>query len=131
MKNLGLLSKEAKEKVVELPIVMRMAVQALLNCVDTIISGKCDEETVIHSLSTLDNNCNGKYSKDDLMNYDEAGDALGFGKTNRVGLKKLLDKNGIKERTIGKIKIGFSRSDIMILKSKIGSQKRYGDSNRK
>lgn len=121
MKNSGLLSATAQEKIEKLPFFMRYVIYKLVECIDDIINGKCDEETLVSTLSTINNNANGRYGKEDLMYYDEAGKTLGFGATNRIGLKRLLDRNGIKEVKIGSLKVGFKRSEIMLLRDKIQS----------
>lgn len=122
MKNLSLLSATAQEKIDKLPFFMRYVIYKLVECIDDIINGKCDEETLVSTLSTINNNANGRYGKEDLMYYDEAGKTLGFGTTNRIGLKRLLDRHGIKEVKIGSIKVGFKRSEIMLLRDKIQSR---------
>ena len=119
----NLLNSSTEEKVGKLPIAMQYLIHVLLDCVDLVIKGKCDEEVLVDTLSTIYNNSNGKYGKDDLMYYDEVGKLLGFGTTNRVGLKKFLDKNGVNEVKIGNIKVGFLRSDIMLLRDKLESGK--------
>ena len=97
MKKSGLLNASAEEKIDKLPFFMRYVIYKLVDCIDDIINGKCDEQLIVNTMSTLENNANSRYGKDDLMNYDKAGEALGFGSTNRIGLKRLLDKNNIKE----------------------------------
>ena len=119
MKNTGLLNEKYKGKVDNLPFFMKYVVNALLECIDNIVNGNCDEETIVSTMATLENNANGRYCKEDLLNYDKAGEILGFGCTNRVGLKRLLDKNNIHQVVINNIKCGFKRSEIMALRDKL------------
>lgn len=119
MKSINLLNVTAKEKVDRLPAFMKYATKVLLDCIDNIINGKCDDNTILSAISNMENNAAGKFNKDDLATYDEAAQILGFNPTNRVGLKKLLDKYGIKQVTIGKTKVGFKRIEIIILKDKL------------
>lgn len=42
-----LLSASAQEKIDKLPYFMRYIINALLDCIDNIINGKCDEETIV------------------------------------------------------------------------------------
>lgn len=114
-----LLNEETQEKVNKLPIVLKTAVNTLLECIDQIINGKCNEEVITSTMGTLHNNAKSRYGNNDVLNYDQAGKMLGFGTTNRVGLKKLLDKNGIKEVKIGNTKIGFRRDELQALCDKI------------
>lgn len=66
-----------------------------------------------------------------MLNYDKAGEILGFGTTNRAGLKKLLDKNGIHEVIINNMKVGFRRDEIMLLKDKLNDEIRKRELKRK
>ena len=75
-------------------------------------------------MGTLNNNAKGRIGKEDVLNYYKAGNILGFGCTNRVGLKKLLDKHGIKQVKINNMRCGFLRSEIMSLKDKINAKKK-------
>ena len=124
MKKYDLLSATAQEKIDKLPLFMRYVIYKLVDCIDDIINGKCDEDILVSTMNTLENNAKGKFSNDDLMNYDQASEALGFGTTNRVGLKRLLDKHGIKQVVINNMKCGFRRDEIMALKDKLLAKKR-------
>lgn len=124
MKKFDLLSATAQEKIDKMPFFMRYVIYKLVDCIDDIINGKCDEDILVSTMSTLENNAKGKFNNDDLMNYDQAGEALGFGTTNRVGLKRLLDKHGIKQVVINNMKCGFRRDEIMALKDKLLAKKR-------
>lgn len=130
MKNFDLLNATAKGRIDKLPPFMRYVIGTLLDCIDNIINGKCDEGTIVSAMSTVQNNVNGRFSKEDLLTYDEAGNVLGFGTTNRVGLKKLLDKNGIKQVMIGNTKVGFSRSEILVLKERLNEERRIENEKR-
>lgn len=131
MKNCSLLSATAQEKIDKLPFFMRYVIYKLVDCIDDIINGKCDEQLLVNTMSTIENNSNGRYSKDDLLNYDKAGEALGFGTTNRTGLKKPLDKNGIHEVVINNMKVGFRRDEIIALKDKLDEDIRNRELKRK
>lgn len=124
MKKSDLLNVSAQEKIDKLPYFMRYIINALLDCIDNIINGKCDEETIVSAMSTVQNNTNSRFSECDLLTYDKAGNLLGFGTTNRVGLKKLLDKNGIKQVTFGNTKIGVRRDEVLALKERLDNEKK-------
>lgn len=125
------LSDKTKEKIDKLPIVLRMAVNYLLDMVDKIINGECNEDTVASTIATLNNNASGRVCKDDVLNYDKAGEILGFGATNRSGLKVVLDKYGIKQVVITNQRCGFLRSDIMALRDKLNEDIRKREAKRK
>lgn len=131
MNETSILSKAAQEKIDKLPFFIRYVICKLVDCIDDLINGKCDEQLIVNAMSTLENNAKGRYSGDDLLNYDKAGEVLGFGTTNRVGLKRLLDKHGIHEVKIGNTKVGFRRDEVMALKDKINEQIRGRNLKRK
>lgn len=116
------LDSESKEKLSKQPFIMRKAVDYLLSVINTIINGGCDESTVVSTMGTLNQNAQGRYSDDDLVNYDNACKILGFSVTNRVGLKRLLDKNGIKQVIIHNMPCGFRRDEIMALRDKLNEE---------
>ena len=130
MEKSDLLSASAQEKIDNLPYFMRYVINTLLDCIDNIINGKCDEETIVSAMSTVQNNTGNRFNECDLLNYDEAGDMLGFGTTNRVGLKKLLDKNGIKQVSFGNTKVGFRRDEVMVLKDRLDSERKIENEKR-
>ena len=109
------LDKETQEKINKLPLIFRMAANFLVRCLDKLINDECDEKEVINAINAVKDNSEGRYSKSELMNYDEAGKALGFGVTNRAGLKKFLDKHNVKQVQFGSMKVGFPRSKIINL----------------
>lgn len=125
------LNDKTKEKIDNLPIVLKMAVNYLLDMVDKIINGECNEDAVTSTIATLNNNAEGRICKDDVLNYDKAGNILGFGATNRTALKALLDKHGIKQVVINNMKCGFLRSDIMALRDKLNEDIRKREVKRK
>lgn len=112
------LDEETKSKIDKLPIVLKTMANYLLDALDNIINGKCDEDTLTSTVGTLNNNAKGRICDEDVLNYDKAGEILGFG-TNRNGLKALLDRNGIKQKIINNQKCGFLRSEVMALNDKL------------
>ena len=108
-----------------------MAVNYLLDAVDKIVNGECSEGTITSTMATLNNNASGRICKDDVLNYDKAGEILGFGATNRTGLKAVLDKYGIKQVVINNMRCGFLRSDIMALRDKLNEDIRKREAKRK
>ena len=125
MEKSDLLSASAQEKIDNLPYFMRYIINTLLDCIDNIINGKCDEETIVSAMSTVQNNASGRFRKEDLLTYDEAGELLGFGTANRVGLKRLLDNSGIKQVKFGNTKIGFRRDEVMALRERLDNENKY------
>lgn len=112
------LDEETKEKIERLPFALKYITNYLLQAIDDLINGKCEEDKVANLAGSLKLNSEGKYSNEDLANYDEAGKMLGFGTTNRAGLKKLLDQNGIKQVKIKNNYCGFDRGEILALKDR-------------
>lgn len=116
------LDSESKDKLSKQPFIIRQAANYVLNLLNTLINGGCDESTVVSTMGTLNQNAQGRYSDDDLVNYDNACKILGFSVTNRVGLKRLLDKNGIKQVIIHNMPCGFRRDEIMALRDKLNEE---------
>lgn len=112
------LDEETKEKIDKLPIVLKTAAHYLLDALDNVINGNCNEDTLTSTIGTLNNNAKNRVGKEDVLNYEKASAILGFGR-NLAGLKALLDKNGIKQVKINNQSCGFLRSDIMALNDKL------------
>lgn len=108
----------SKQKLAGLPLASRKLAEYLIDFADCVINGKINEDEVICTIGTLNQNANARYGKEDLMNYDKAGLALGFG-NNRSGLKKLLDRYNVKQVVINNMRCGFRRSEIMAIRDKI------------
>lgn len=118
------LDETSKDKLSKQPFIIRQAANYVLNLLNTLINGGCDENTVVSTMGTLNQNAQGRYSDDDLLNYDKACKILGFLVTNRIGLKRLLDKNGIKQVIIHNMPCGFRRDEIMALRDKLNEEVR-------
>lgn len=115
---------ETKEKIEKLPISLRYIAKYLLDTFNKVVNGECNESEVLSTMATLEENHNGRYHNEDLMNYDKAGIALGFGTTNRNGLKQFLDLNGVKQVKINNMCCGFKRSEIMALAARLEAERK-------
>lgn len=113
------LDKETEDRINKLPITLRYAVNYLLSTIDTIINGGCDEKVVVNTMATINNNAQGRFSSEDLINSDKAAKELGFSCGNRAGLKKLLDKHGIKPVIITNQKCGYNKHEIYALRDEL------------
>lgn len=111
--------KDIIEQIDKLPRISRFIARGLYRALRDIIDGECDERTMLDVAAAMENNAAGRYSDDDLMNYDEAGRALGLGTTNRVKLKQILDANNIKQVKINNMCCGFEKAKIMELSKRI------------
>ena len=125
------LDSESKDKLAKQPFIIRQAASYVLNLLNTLINGGCDESTVVSTMGTLNQNSQGRYSDNDLVNYDNACKILGFSVTNRIGLKRLLDKNGIKQVKIHNMPCGFRRDEILALRDKINEEVRQREIKQK
>lgn len=106
------LDEISQEKVSKLPFIMRSAVNMLLDAIDNIVNGNCNEEEVIKGVNTVKDNSQGRYSDDELVNYDDACRILGVSLTNRVKLKKILDDNNIHQVKMNNMSVGFPKKEI-------------------
>lgn len=112
-------TEEEQSKLDRLPLVFKLAINALLDAVRRILDGDCNESAITDTMATLNNNSQGRYADEDLVNYEEAARILGISATNRMKLKLLLDMNNIQQVTLHNQKVGFKRSEIMALRSKL------------
>ena len=108
-----------EKKIKSLPLVLRLAVDTLVGIIKKIINNECDEDEVTDTLATLNANADSRYSNEDLVNYDQAAKILGVSVTNRIRLKSLLDANGVKQVVMHNQRIGFRRSEVMALRTKL------------
>ena len=112
-------TEEEQNKLDRLPLVFKLAIKTLLDAVRRILDGDCDESAITDTMATLNNNSQGRYADEDLVNYEEAAKILGISATNRMKLKLLLDMNNIQQVTLHNQKVGFKRTEIMALRSKL------------
>ena len=113
------LNEDEEKKIKSLPLVFRLAVDMLLGLIKKILNNECDEDEVTDTLATLNANADSRYANEDLVNYDQAANILGVSVTNRIRLKSLLDSNGIKQVVMHNQRIGFKRSEVMALRTKL------------
>ena len=112
-------SEDEERTIKSLPLVFRIAVDMLVGVIKKILNNECDEGEVTDTMATLNANADSRYSNEDLVNYDQAAKILGVSVTNRIRLKSLLDANGIKQVVMHNQKIGFKRSELMALRTKL------------
>lgn len=116
-------SDEEQKRIDRLPIILRSAVRYMSDAIHNIIYGNCDEEALTDAMATVNSNTTGRYSDADLLTYDTACKLLRIPTTNRAKLRKLCDRYGIKQVQIHNHKVGFMRSDILKIKSRMENKK--------
>ena len=112
-------SEDEENKIKSLPLVLRLSVDTLVCVIRKILNNECDEDEVTDALATLNANADSRYANEDLVNYDQAAKILGVSVTNRIRLKSLLDANGVKQVVMHNQKVGFKRSELMALRTKL------------
>lgn len=112
-------NEDEEKKIKSLPLVFRIAVDMLVGIIKKIINNECDEDEVTDTMATLKANADRRYANEDLVNYDQAAKILGVSVTNRIRLKSLLDANGVKQVVMHNQRIGFKRSEVMALRTKL------------
>ena len=110
-----LVTQETQDKIDKLPLPLKVASNMLLDCLESLISGKCDVDEVLHTVSSVNEHAQGKYSDEELVNYDYACDILGYTRTNRIGLQRILNKHGIKQVVMNNQRVGFPRHKVEAL----------------
>ena len=116
-------SEYEENKIKSLPLVFRLALDMLLGLIKKILNNECDEEEVTDTMATLKANADSRYANEDLVNYDQAAKILGVSVTNRIRLKSLLDANGVRQVVMHNQRIGFRRSEVMALRTKLYSKR--------
>ena len=112
-------NEDEEKKINSLPLVLRLAVDTLVGVIRKILNNECDEDEVTDTLATLNANADSRYADEDLVNYDQAANILGVSVTNRIRLKSLLDSNGVRQVVMHNQKVGFKRSELMALRTKL------------
>ena len=112
-------NEEEEKKIKSLPLVLRIAVDTLVGIIKKILNNECDEDEVTDTIATLNANADSRFADEDLVNYDQAAKILGVSVTNRIRLKTLLDANGVKQVVMHNQRIGFKRSEVMALRTKL------------
>ena len=112
-------SEDEEKTIKSLPLVFRLAVDLLVGVIKKILNNSCDAAEVTDTIATLNANADSRYSNEDLVNYDQAANILGVSVTNRIRLKSLLDSNGVKQVVMHNQRIGFKRSEVMALRTKL------------
>ena len=112
-------SEDEEKKIKSLPLILRLAIDMIVCVIKKILNNECDEDEVTDTLATLNANADSRYSNEDLVNYDQAANILGVSVTNRIRLKSLLDANGVKQVVMHNQRIGFRRSEVMALRTKL------------
>lgn len=110
-----MLTKETQEKIDKLPLPLRMACDMLLGALYKLINNECSTEEVLHTVSSVNEHAQGKYSDDELVNYDDACKILGYTITNRVGLKRELDRHNIRQVIMNGHRVGFPKHEVEAL----------------
>ena len=116
-------SEDEERTIKSLPLVFRIAVDMLVGVIKKILNNECNEDEVTDTMATLNANADSRYANEDLVNYDQAAKILGVSVTNRIRLKSLLDANGVKQVVMHNQKIGFKRSELMALRTKLYAQR--------
>ena len=110
-----LITQETQDKIDKLPIPLRIAANALLNALENLIGNKCDNEEILRTMSDFNDYAQGRYSEEELVNYDDACRILGYSVNNRTGLKSFLDKDGVKQVVLNGHSVGFPRRKVEAL----------------
>lgn len=110
-----LITQETQDKIDKLPLPLRVASNMLLDCLKNMVDNKCDVEEVQRTVEKAQLHAQGKYSPEELVNYDDACRILGYSVNNRTGLKRFLDKNGVKQVVLNGHSVGFPRYQVEAL----------------
>lgn len=119
--HIEILTEEAKQKLTELPLVLRTGANVLIDGLNSIFGGNCNEDEVASLVVRAETNARGKYSDDELMTYDEAGRTLGIKDRNK--LRATLTKYGVEQHKLNNHKCGFPREQVLVVRNKLLTSK--------
>ncbi len=96
----------------------RALVKTLLDIVEQILSGRCDEEEIEDVSRRVNPDMKGYKCEDDYVTIDEGMRIMHYNR-NRNGFCNLMKKYGIPNETFNNIKIGYNRNRLIALKHKL------------
>lgn len=106
------------ERFKNLPPSGRALVKTLLDIVEQILSGRCDEEEIEEVSRRVNPDMKGYKCEDDYVTIDEGMRIMHYNR-NRNGFCNLMKKYGIPNETFNNIKIGYNRNRLIALKHKL------------
>lgn len=106
------------ERFKSLPPSGRALVKTLLDIVEQILSGRCDEEEIEEVSRRVNPDMKGYKCEDDYVTIDEGMRIMHYNR-NRNGFCNLMKKYGIPNETFNNIKIGYNRNRLIALKHKL------------
>lgn len=106
------------ERFKSLPPSGRALVKTLLDIVEQILSGRCDEEEIEDVSRRVNPDMKGYKCEDDYVTIDEGMRIMHYNR-NRNGFCNLMKKYGIPNETFNNIKIGYNRNRLIVLKHKL------------
>lgn len=106
------------ERFKNLPPSGRALVKTLLDIVEQILSGRCDEEEIEDVSRRVNPDMKGYKCEDDYVTIDEGMRIMHYNR-NRNGFCNLMKKYGIPNETFNNIKIGYNRNRLIALKHKL------------
>lgn len=106
------------ERFKNLPPSGRALVKTLLDIVEQILSGRCDEEEIENVSRRVNPDMKGYKCEDDYVTIDEGMRIMHYNR-NRNGFCNLMKKYGIPNETFNNIKIGYNRNRLIALKHKL------------
>lgn len=109
------------ERFDRLPPSGRALVKTLLDIVEQVLSGRCDEEEIEDVSRRVNPDMKGYKCEDDYVTIDEGMKLMHCGR-NRAGFCNLMKKYGISNETFKNVKIGYNRKKIIALKHRLDEE---------
>lgn len=109
------ISELLKEEASKLNGIKKILFQILFDKIWSIFSEDCSEEDISSAVTALEKVGTEYIRPQDYMNYDEAMKLFQF-TNNRNGFNELMKKHGIKQHMFKNMKIGFKKSELLVLK---------------
>ena len=109
---------EENESIKGLAPITRAVFETIKKWMSLIIDGKCDEVVMEDAARKIANSTEGYINEDNQVTIDGAMKILGFGQ-NRVGCINLLRRNGIINKKVNNVHVGYDRDQVVALKCKM------------
>ena len=109
---------EENESIRGLSPITRAVFETIKKWMKLIIEGKCDESVMEDAARKIVNSTDGYINEDNQVTIDGAMKILGYGQ-NRVGCVNLLRRNGIVNRKVNNVHVGYDRDKVVALKCRL------------
>lgn len=111
-----------KDEIGKLSGIKKFLFETLFSRLFDIFTEDCSDNDLAQAINSIEK-VNSEYVReDDFLNYDSAMRILHYS-SNRVGFSNLMKKKGIKQHKFRNQKIGFKKSEILVLEAELAIER--------